>query len=133
MIVTLPGPGMSRAAASRGTHWIKRLDRVDRDLVNGFAFLGEFTAFRGTVEVPDGTYFLSYAEDRSYSGRLHARTVRLLRAEDGIVAEIRQWELGPEAGWALKVRDPVAAVIAATPPGARPADARSPTTEAGAP
>ncbi|HET8684960.1 MAG TPA: helix-turn-helix domain-containing protein, partial [Micromonosporaceae bacterium] len=66
----------------------------------------------GRVEAAEGTHYLSYVEDVTGAGRLYGRDVRLLRVTNGDLAEVKHWRLGPESGWALAVRDEVAALMA---------------------
>lgn len=125
MIVTLPraseagrdddGP-LSGSAASRARTWIRRLDAVDTSGDTGWAFTGDFSSFGRTVQVPEGTYFLTYVEKKTSSGKGRGILVRLYRAEDGTLEEARMWKLPPFGGWALHVRDELAQILAETPP-----------------
>ncbi|MER5608240.1 hypothetical protein AB0F93_00520 [Micromonospora tulbaghiae] len=111
-IVVLPKLGLSSSAARRCKHWIKRLDRVDTSQSNGYAFVGAFLTFEATVECPDGTWFLSYIEDSSAT-RLRGRTVTVFQVRGTELVEVAEWDLDASAGWALKVRDEIAALMQA--------------------
>lgn len=113
-ILTLPALQLSRSAEMRSKFWIKHLTSVDTSVGTGFAFSGTFAQFGGTVEVPDGAWFLSYVEDVRSSGRLDGRDVTLYQVRDGELAFVEKWELDGKAGWALKVRDEIAAHLATT-------------------
>lgn len=111
MIVKLPDHDLSKAAAARSKHWIKRLTGVDQSQDTGYAFLGQFESFNATVAAEPGTWFLSYVEYRRGSGRLEHRDVELLRVVGGNLDVIEAWRLDSNAGWALKVRDRVAQLM----------------------
>lgn len=114
VIVTLPGNGLSRSKELAGAKaWIKQLAGVDRTKTDGFAFTGPWASFGGTVEVEPGTWFLSYIEDRSGSGRLRGRDIRLYRVDDSgeLEAVLDKTLAGSAAGWALRVRDEIADLI----------------------
>lgn len=111
-IVVLPKHGLTNSAARRCKHWIKQLDRVDTSHSAGYAFVGSFRSFEATVEVPDGTWFLSYIE-HSTATRLTGRTVTVYQVRGTELVEVDEWELDATAGWALKVRDEIAALMAA--------------------
>lgn len=113
MIVALPPHGLSNAAAGRSKHWIKKLSGVNTKLTDGFAFEGDFVSFGGTVEVPEGTFFLSYIEYCRGSGRLDGRTVTLYQASNDALHVVKGWDLDGSAGWALHVRDEVATMMGA--------------------
>lgn len=117
IIVRLPGHGLSNSAAGRCKHWIKKLTGVDTTKDTGYAFTGQFTQFHATEEVPPGTWYLSFVEDRAGSGRLRGRDVTLYEARKDdagqpVVAEVESWSLDSSAGWTLKVRDEIARLIA---------------------
>jgi hypothetical protein len=124
MIVALPALGLSNSAAARSKHWIKRLTGVDTSKSDGYAFTGSWEKFGATVEVPEGTWFLEYIEDVAGSGRLRGRDVVLYQAVtvegDPAVLKRLGWELGPEAGWALQVRDAIASLVNTAPDEAGP-------------
>lgn len=113
MIVALPPHGLSAAAAARNPHWIKRLTGVNVRLVAGHVFEGESVQFGDTVDVPEGTFFLSYIEDRRGSGRLDGRTVTLYQASNDAAQVVKGWDLDGSAGWALRIRDEVATMLGA--------------------
>lgn len=110
-IVTLPGHELSNSAARRSKHWIKTLTSVDTTQSNGYAFVGSFAKFDATVEVDEGTWFLSYIEDTSAT-RLYGRNVTLYQARGGDLVQVETWRLDATNGWALKIRDEIAALIA---------------------
>lgn len=114
-IVKLPDHGLSNSAARRSKQWIKRLDSVDTSQSNGYAFIGDFARFEATVEVPEGTYFLVYVEQSSAT-RLYGRNVSLLRVQGEELTQVEAWNLDASAGWALKVRDEIAARLAEPAP-----------------
>ncbi|MFC6022985.1 hypothetical protein ACFP2T_43400 [Plantactinospora solaniradicis] len=107
-IVELPDHGLSAGKAARGKHWIKQLDRVNRTVQTGYAFEGTFKKWNETVEVPEGTWFLTFIEDLTGSGRVRDQTVALWRVQNGELTADLRWELDGSPGWALKVRDPIA-------------------------
>lgn len=115
-IFELPDHGLSSSAARRSKHWIKTLTGVDREKQDGYAFLGQFHRFDETVEMPVGTFLLSYVEDVSGS-RLYGRTVTLYRVSAGVtpLQVVQHWDLDSGRGWALKVRDQISDLIASTP------------------
>lgn len=111
-IVRLPeDPYTSVSSRTRSKHWIKSIEKIDRNQSSGYAFIGTFSNFNATVELPIGRYLLSYAEDFSGAGRLRGRTVRLYQVKDEGISEIEAWDLGPESGWALQVRDVIADIM----------------------
>lgn len=112
MIVTLPSTGLSNAAASRSKHWIKLITGVDTSKSDGYAFIGTFRHFEGAVEVAEGAWFLAYIENRRGSGQLTSREVTLYRAIDNDLNVVREWNLDGSAGWALRVRDEIAQLMA---------------------
>jgi hypothetical protein len=114
VIVELPGHGLSNSAAARSKHWIKRLERVDPAKSDGYAFEGVFAKFGATVEVAEGTWYLAYIEDVAGSGRLRGRRVALYRVTAEGVDEVKHWGLDSRPGWALKVRDEIAGILAAS-------------------
>lgn len=124
MIIDLPHDGLStskrRFAGAKS--WIKLLTGVDPSKSDGDAFTGGFRNFGATAEVAEGAYFLAYVEDRSSSGTLRQRDVWLYRAEGGTLKLVKYWGLDAGGGWALKVRDEIAELIAtpARDPGGRP-------------
>jgi hypothetical protein len=113
MIVQLPDHFLSNSAARRTKFWIKRLTGVDTTKSDGYAFLGTFCRFEETVDVPEGTLFMSYIEDTRASGRVDGRDVQILRAADGGLETVCSWKLDDTRGWALKIRDEVAALFPA--------------------
>jgi hypothetical protein len=123
VIIELPHDGLSVSKRRLGAKsWIKLLTGVDTAKSDGYAFTGSFKDFGATVEVTEGTWFLAYVEDRSGSGTLRQRDVWLYRAEAGTLKQVRYWGLDAGGGWALKVRDEIAGLIAASQrdPGGRP-------------
>jgi hypothetical protein len=111
-IVELPDHGLSNSKARSSKHWIKQLAYVDRTARTGYAFVGTFHKFNATVEADEGTYFLSYVEDKSSSGRLYGRDVVLYRVAGNQLVKVQEWRLDGSDGWALKVRDQIADLIA---------------------
>lgn len=108
-IVTLPDNGLtSISQESRCKHWIKILTGVDRSQSNGYAFQGNFAHFESTVELDEGAWVMSFVEDRAGSGRLRSIDVTLYQLRNGDLAIVEKWTLGPQAGWALHVRDKIA-------------------------
>lgn len=105
----------SRSHAERSKHWIKRLDRVDQTKSNGYAFVGKFVNWGGMEEAPVGTYYLSFQEDRRGSGKLDNIAVELWHVADDGLTPVKDWELGSQVGWALKVRDEIADLISGEP------------------
>lgn len=115
-IVKLPDHGLSNSAIRRGTkYWIKQLVGVDHTKTDGFAFLGEWNRHNATVEVPEGTLYLSYVEDRSGAGRLRGRDITLYEVRTESVIVVQGWTLDAEPGWALIVRDEIAAYVTPVP------------------
>ncbi|MEU1813123.1 hypothetical protein [Micromonospora aurantiaca (nom. illeg.)] len=112
-ILTLPHHGLTNSAARRCKHWIKQLDHVDTTQSNGYAFVGTFHNFEATVEAPDGTWFLSYIENASAT-RLNGRAVTVYQVRHAKLVEVEEWDLDANAGWALKVRDEIAALMQRT-------------------
>lgn len=115
VIVDLPGDGLSvsKRQYAGAKSWIKILTGVDASKDTGFAFEGSFVRFGETVEVPEGTWFLSYIEDRSSgSGNLRGRDVTLYQVRGGELAEAGSWQPGAGKGWALRCRDDIAARLA---------------------
>lgn len=109
MIIELPALNRSASAARRDKHWIKQLTGVDRTAKDGYAFQGDFVPYGATVEVPEGTWFLGFCEDRSGSGYLRSREVTLWQARDAEALTVAaHWDLDGKPGWALKVRDAIA-------------------------
>jgi hypothetical protein len=115
-IITLPDHQLSRSAASRSTKWMKILTGVDASLADGYAFLGAFANHGDTVEVADNAWVLGYIADVRSSGRLDGRNVTLYQVRGGALAEVDAWYLDASKGWALKVRDEIAALMAAPAP-----------------
>lgn len=114
-IVTLPDNGLtSISQENRCKHWIKVLTGVDKSQSSGFAFQGDFARFEDTVELTEGAWLMSFVEDRSGAGRLRSIAVTLYQVRDGEIATVETWELGPQGGWALHVRDKIADHMAAT-------------------
>lgn len=102
----------SNSSLRRATPWIKRLGRVDTSKKDGFAFIGEFTSFNATVEAEVGTYYLACRPDVRSNGRLDGRKVTLyVVSASGELEVADEWEAGPERGWALRVRDDIAAYV----------------------
>lgn len=112
-IVKLPELTLTPSAERRSKTWIKHLTSVDTTVGTGFAFIGAFAGFGATVEVPDGAWFLSYVEDVRSSGRVDGRDVTLYQLRAGELVTVEKWELDAKAGWALKVRDTIAAHLTA--------------------
>lgn len=113
MIIQLPDSGLSKSKQMRCKSWIKRLDRVDASQSNGYAFIGDFAQFRATVEVDDGTWYLAYVEDTSGSGRLYGRDITLYQVRGDQLVTVEEFRVDGEAGWALQVRDKIAAHLTA--------------------
>lgn len=111
-IITLPDHNLSNSAARRSKHWIKLLTGVDTSQSNGYAFTGGFARFQETVELSDGAWVLTYIEDTSAT-RVYARDVTLHQVRGGELTEVESWRLDANAGWALKIRDRIAAHLAA--------------------
>lgn len=115
LIVTLPGHGLSVSAAARGKKWIRVITGVDSAKRDGRAFLtdpGAWHSFGRTVEVSDGAWVLAYVEHVTASGRLRDITTRLYQAlPPGRATLVRDWDLGPDRGWALRIRDEVAGIV----------------------
>lgn len=111
-IITLPDHNLSNSAARRSKHWLKILTSVDATKDNGYAFEGQFASFEATVEVADGTWIMSYVEDVRASGKLDGRDVTLFQVRGTELVEVDGWTLDGSSGWALKVRDEIAAHMA---------------------
>lgn len=111
VIITLPDHNLSNSAAGRSKHWFKLLTGINTTKSDGFAFLGAFHDFGATVEVPEGTWFLSLIEDVRGSGRIDGRDVVLYRVVDGELTTADSWRLDGNRGWALKVRDQIAQLM----------------------
>lgn len=111
MIVTLPNNGLSRSAEMRSKSWMKRLTGVDAEAGNGYAFLGEFEPFEATVNVPEGTYFLSYVEDVSGSGRMRGRDLTLYRVEAEGLKKVDVYTAPAGKGWAFHVTGDIKAAM----------------------
>jgi hypothetical protein len=117
VIIDLPDDGLSvsKRQYAGAKSWIKLLTGVDVTKSDGYAFEGTFCRFNETIEVPDGTWFLAYVEDKSSTGRLRDREVTLYRVTDGALNEIAFYRTGFGKGWALRCRDQIAAHLAGTP------------------
>jgi hypothetical protein len=111
-IIELPDHNLSNSAARRSKTWFKILTCVDMTKSDGYAFQGNWANFGDTIEVPDGTWLMSYIEDVRSSGRMDGRDVTLYQVRTGELAEVESWSLGAERGWALHVRDQIAAHMA---------------------
>lgn len=108
-IVTLPDNGLTSISQNgRCKHWIKILTGVDRSQSNGYAFQGNFAHFESTVELDEGAWVMSFVEDRAGSLQLRSIGVTLYQLRNGDLATVEKWTLGPQAGWALHVRDKIA-------------------------
>lgn len=112
-IITLPDHQLSNSAARRSKFWMKTLTGVDASKSDGYAFLGEFAQYEATIEVADGTWVLGYIEDVRSSGRMDGRDVTLYQVRSGELTKVEHWYLDANRGWALKIRDEIASLIAA--------------------
>jgi hypothetical protein len=115
-IVTLPDHNLSNSAARRSKFWFKILSGVDASKSDGYAFQGAWANLGETVEVPDGAWLMSYIEDVRASGKLDGRNVTLYQVRNGALVQVETWTLGSERGWALHVRDAIAAHMATAEP-----------------
>ncbi|MER7002192.1 helix-turn-helix domain-containing protein [Dactylosporangium sp. NPDC000555] len=123
-IITLPDHNLTNSAARRSKVWFKALTGIDTSKSDGYAFQGTFANFGETVEVAEGAWLMSLIEDVRSSGRLDGRDVTLYQVRDGKLAEVESWSLGSERGWALLVRDQIAAHMA------KPAEPATPDVDA---
>jgi hypothetical protein len=113
-IVTLPEDGLSvsKRQYAGAKSWIRHLTGVDTSKSDGFAFEGPWAKFGASVEVEQGTFFMSYVEDRASTGRIRDRDVELLRVTaEGHLVRVGYWQCGPAAGWALRCRDEIAQIL----------------------
>lgn len=139
VIVTLPEDDRSNAARARSKAWLRRVDWVDQSKSDGHAFVGPRAAWGETVEVPVGTWYLGYVEDRRPAGQLDGRTVTLYRVgASGVtpgeadlyeVGVVETWKLDGGGGWALKIRAQVAAHLEPDTATAPDANVRALTAE----
>lgn len=111
-VITLPDHNLSRSAQMRSKTWIKLLTGVDTTQSDGYAFRGKFASFEATVELDEGAWVMSYIEDVRASGRMDGRDVALYQVRAGGLVKVESWSLDGNAGWALKIRDQIAALMA---------------------
>lgn len=114
-IITLPDHELTRSAERRSKFWFKILRGVDRNQSTGYAFEGDFSKHNATIEVPSGTWLMSYVEDVRSSGRMDGRNVTLYQVRNRELVEVDSWYLDAAPGWALHVRDQVADYMEAKP------------------
>lgn len=110
-IIGLPDHNLSNSAARRSKFWFKTLTGVDVSKSDGYAFQGNWANFGDTIEVPDGTWLMSYIEDVRSSGRMDGRDVTLYQVRRGELVKVESWTLDESRGWALKIRDEIAALM----------------------
>ena len=95
----------------RFRHWAKRVTKVDTHLSNGYAFEGDFIP-DGTVEVPvePAVYLVAtVAGSRQY----HTTTYHVLTMDaEGVLRATQIMTTDAKPGWALRIRDQVAALLA---------------------
>lgn len=98
---------MPEARDRRWKSWRKKLDGVDREKTNGYAFQGEWLPVGRLTELEVGDLVLIY--DEAGSVRRHHPFVEICRVRaDGDlekVAEAEGWD------WALKLRDVAAELL----------------------
>jgi len=110
-IITLPEWQDSKTAMRRNRPWIKILTGVDTTKSDGYAFIGEFAQFGQIVELDEGAYVMVVIPHWSSGGRLYDRTVTLYQVRDGELATVETWCVEVERGWALAIRDKIAAYV----------------------
>jgi len=114
MIVTLHEGPLSNSERGRGAKaWIKELTGIDVDKSDGYAFIGTFAGFGSTVEAQAGTHYLTYQDVVTGRGTLVNRRVKLYRVDVAGLVLAGEWDAGAAGGWALRVRDRIAAAMAA--------------------
>lgn len=112
VIIETPGTGFSSNAEERRSKaWLKVLDSVDREISNGYAFVGRFIQFDATAELEAGTHLMSYRAPTGGQGRVYRHLVTLYRVDPDGLTEVQEWDLGDGKGWALRVRDEIADLI----------------------
>lgn len=120
MIINLPHSRLSRSAEMNGSEYrLKQLDSVNTERKDASAFIGESLKPGATIEVPVGTWIMSYHKDMSSSGKTcRGQEVRLYQVgDDGYLTERKTFDLGPRPGWPLRCRDDIAAFIGMPPSG----------------
>ncbi len=90
--------------------WRKLLQEVDVSRTNGYAFVGDWLRAGEKAELEVGSYILSYDEAGSMKNWYPVVRVHEVTAEG--TEEVFSWEgdVGSK-GWALEVRDGIAAII----------------------
>lgn len=95
---------------TRFTSWIKCVDAVNTDVTNGYAFDGPFVD-RGTVEVEVKPRVFLAATARG-SRQYHTTTYNVVVMDgDGALSLSPIKTTDKEKGWALRIRDQVAALL----------------------
>jgi len=97
-----------RGHDSRFRSWAKRVDSVDFSKQNGFCFEGEFVP-DGTVEYTPGVYLVATVTGSLMYQTTHYSVVRV--KADGVEV-LAPYTTDRERGWALRIRDGVAALLA---------------------
>lgn len=92
--------------------WRKVLTHVDKELSNGFAFIGDWLRAGERAEIEIGSLILAY--DVVGSRKNWRPVVRVLKVGvETDLEEVYRWEGDfRERSWALAVRDDIAAILA---------------------
>lgn len=97
----------------RWKSWAKWIDRVDQSKSDGYAFEGDFIG-DGTIEIEVGQPRLILAMCESGSAKHHIPYYAVVRLDaDGSLHDADIATDGSKPGWALRIRDKVAAALEA--------------------
>lgn len=100
----------------RWKQWVKFVDRVDESKADGYAFIGDFIR-DGTVEVDVPTPRVLLVMAESGSARYHyPYYVVLILRPDGTLEQTEIETNGVKKGWALRIRQQVADLLASLQP-----------------
>ncbi|MEB2353304.1 MAG: hypothetical protein OZ924_18080 [Burkholderiaceae bacterium] len=91
--------------------WAKRITRVDTSQANGYAFAGDFIR-EGTVEVQPGPALYLVSITTGTAKYNSAKYLVVRQDADGTLHATDIKDDDAERGWALRIRDRVAALLA---------------------
>ena len=106
VIVTIPA-----SLDFRKKSWRKRLERINRDCANGYAFEGPWLRAGELAEVPVGTYIMGYDEPGSMKNWRPAVHVWRVESADTLTPLYEFYGDVHMRSWALACRDAIAALI----------------------